>query len=627
LQESSLVLWNGGAMGRLITAVRARWRAGEGRRALVPLALEVAPGLSALLGLAILAASALPVLFTLAVGRVVAAVGASLGGDTHAHLGRAVGVAGVVFVTTHATGPLVAALADPIGLRINVRLRQRVIDVVGRPAGVEHLEDPALLDLVAQSKGIGPGQFQPGSAFVGLANIVARRLQMLGSAVLLARYSLPLALVVVTGGYVILVRLRSELIRDVTMMKDSTELLRRADYVRDLVVGPQASKEVRVFGLAGWVVERFVGEWHHAMADVWKRRGQGNGWSGLAMVVGGICSAVGYGFIARAAARGEITIAELAVLLQAVTGAANFSIDDNDLSLDWGAAAVPSVAALEREVTALVAAEPHGVVAVPPAAPEQRIRFESVAFRYPGRDDDVYRDLDLDLVAGQSLAVVGVNGAGKTTLVKLLAGLRRPTAGRITVDGIDLTDLDVRQWQRRVAAIFQDFARYELSAHDNVAFGGIERGDDRDAVIRAAARAGARPFVDDLPAAWDTVLSRKYTDGVDLSGGQWQRLALARALFAVEAGAKVLILDEPTANLDVRAEAELFDRFLELTAGVTTILVSHRFSTVRRADRICVLDAGRVVEIGSHAELLSLGGQYAHMFTLQAARFTEEVGG
>jgi ATP-binding cassette subfamily B protein len=424
---------------------------------------------------------------------------------------------------------------------------------------------------------------------------------------------------------VILVRLRGELVRDVAVMKDSTELLRRADYARDMVLGPAATKEVRVFGLAGWVVDRFVGEWRHAMAEVWRRRRQGNGWSAVAMVFGGVCSAVGYAVVARAAARGDIAVGELAVLLQAVSATANFTINNDDLNLEWGAAAVPSVFALERAVADLRGAEPGGTQAVPADAPTSSIRFEGVAFRYPGRDIDVYEGLDLELLAGQSLAVVGVNGAGKTTLVKLLAGLRRPTAGRITVDGVDLGELDVRQWQRRVAAIFQDFTRYELSAHDNVAFGGIERVGNRAAVVLAAERAGALSLVADLPAGWDTVLSRKFTDGADLSGGQWQRLALARALFAVEAGARVLILDEPTANLDVRAEAELFDRFLELTAGVTTVLVSHRFSTVRRADRICVLDGGRVVELGSHAELLALGGRYAHMFTLQAARFAEEV--
>jgi ATP-binding cassette subfamily B protein len=178
-------------------------------------------------------------------------------------------------------------------------------------------------------------------------------------------------------------------------------------------------------------------------------------------------------------------------------------------------------------------------------------------------------------------------------------------------------------WRRRLAVIFQDFVRYELPAADNVAFGGVSLLGDQDRLEAAATRAGALDVVRRLPAGWDTPLNRQYTGGADLSGGEWQRVALARALFAVEAGAGILVLDEPTANLDVRAEASLFEDFLDLTRGLTTILISHRFSTVRHADRIVVLDGGRVVEDGSHDELLAAGGQYAGMFQLQAARFRD----
>jgi ATP-binding cassette, subfamily B, bacterial len=202
-----------------------------------------------------------------------------------------------------------------------------------------------------------------------------------------------------------------------------------------------------------------------------------------------------------------------------------------------------------------------------------------------------------------------------------LARLYHPSAGRITVDGTDVADLDPAAWRRQLAVIFQDFARYELAAADNVGFGALALSDDRAARERAAARAGALGIIEGLPAGWGTPLSRQQPGGADLSGGEWQRVALARALLAVEAGATVLVLDEPTANLDVRAEAELFDRFLELTAGCTTLLVSHRFSTVRRAQRICVLDGGRVAELGSHDELMALGGLYSSFYGLQSARF------
>jgi ATP-binding cassette subfamily B protein len=256
--------------------------------------------------------------------------------------------------------------------------------------------------------------------------------------------------------------------------------------------------------------------------------------------------------------------------------------------------------------------------------PHREIHFDKVRFAYPSRQTAVFEELDLHIQAGHSLAIVGLNGSGKTTLIKLLTGLEVPKAGKITVDGIDLADLQPASWQQTVAAIFQDFVRYELSAGDNIAFGAIETLHEADVgqrITSAARRAGADSILDSLSNGLDTTLSRRFQDGTDLSGGQWQRIALARAMAAVEAGARVLILDEPTAHLDVRAEADLYDRFLEITQGLTTIIISHRFSTVRRASRIIVLDGGRVIEDGSHDQLVAAGGEYAHLFRLQAMQY------
>jgi ABC-type multidrug transport system fused ATPase/permease subunit len=248
------------------------------------------------------------------------------------------------------------------------------------------------------------------------------------------------------------------------------------------------------------------------------------------------------------------------------------------------------------------------------AMPAREIRLRDVTFAYPG-GAAVLERFDLVIPAGSSLAIVGQNGAGKTTIAKLLCRLYDPQSGSIEIDGVDLRELDLASWRSRITAVFQDFLRLELPLRDNVAPAGAP-----DDVVRAAlASAGATQL-----AGLDTILSRGYEGGTDLSGGQWQRIALARALAAVTLGAGVVLLDEPTAQLDVRGEAEIFERLLSATRRCTTILISHRFSTVRQADRICVLARGRVIELGTHDELMALGrtGRYRTMFDLQAQRFT-----
>jgi ATP-binding cassette subfamily B protein len=320
-------------------------------------------------------------------------------------------------------------------------------------------------------------------------------------------------------------------------------------------------------------------------------------------------------------ASGAISLGALVVYLRAVAGLgvlATLGAANNVIA--QGFAAVPSILELER-LTQPVPGPP--LAKTPAQAPEREIRFDRVSFTYAGAKTPVLQAFDLTIPAGTSMALVGPNGAGKTTLVKLLARLYDPTEGAVRIDGVDLRTIDPCDWQRRIAAIFQDFLRYGLPARDNVGFGGVAIAADQQALERAAAKAGILDRIEALPAGWDTPLSRHFTGGADLSGGEWQRVALARALFAVEAGARVLILDEPTANLDVRAEAELYDRFLDLTKGLTTLLISHRFSTVRRADCICVLEGGAVVELGSHEALMAKGGRYAEMFALQSSRFID----
>ena len=282
-------------------------------------------------------------------------------------------------------------------------------------------------------------------------------------------------------------------------------------------------------------------------------------------------------------------------------------------ALDGAAAPVAAVLRLEPAMAPAGAlAAPSQTVRSARGLPAREIRFRNVTFAYPQSDRPVLDGFELTIPAGSSLAIVGQNGAGKTTLAKLLCRLYDPQRGAIEVDGVDVRDLDVGAWRSRVAAVFQDFIRFELPLRDNVA----PSGAPDDAVLAALAEAGAAGL-----AALDTPLARGYEGGTELSGGQWQRIALARALCAVRRGAGLVLLDEPTAQLDVRGEAEIFDRILAATRQATTILISHRFSTVRHADRICVLEHGRVIELGTHDELMAERGRYRTMFELQAKRF------
>jgi ATP-binding cassette, subfamily B, bacterial len=327
--------------------------------------------------------------------------------------------------------------------------------------------------------------------------------------------------------------------------------------------------------------------------------------------------------LGTAAAAGDLTLTEFALAAQATVAVLLLGehYPESDVQTQLGTMAAVGIRRFEHLVGA---AEPPAANRNPAAVPiaAAQVRFRHVSFRYPGGERTVLDGLDLELTAGECTAVVGLNGAGKTTLVKLLARLYEPTAGSIAVDGVDIRTLPVGRWRRQLSVVFQDFVRYELSAADNIAFGAVHAPRDPDAIRQVAASAGILHRFERLPRGLDTPLARSYVDGIDLSGGEWQRLAIARCLYAIRMGARVVVLDEPTAALDPLAEARFFDRFVDLTQGATGLLISHRFSSVRRAHRIVVIDGGRVVEQGSHEQLLAREGRYASLFRLQAARFT-----
>jgi ABC-type multidrug transport system fused ATPase/permease subunit len=549
----------------------------------------------------------LPVGFAVATGALVGAVQA--GND----LAGPLTAVGVVFVLLQVLTPIHQAIGTNLGDRTAAWLYDRLTEACLAPAGMGHLEDPALARDLTAARDFDLGMTGPplSIAMDFIADGLVALVGGLAAAVVLAGFAwwAPLLL----GGAWLATHW---LLRESSVWRDrATEEVRSAqrdaDYTYRLAVDPPAAKELRLFGLADWTVERFTAHrrrLHELQYRATRLRERPLVWS-VALVVA--ANLVVFWALADAAATGRLDLDQVVVFAQVAIGTSAIAFGGLNWAMDGAAA---PVAASLRVVPAMAAA---GALASGPrpadAMPASGIRLRGLRFAYPG-GAPVLDGLDLDIPAGTSLAIVGQNGAGKTTLAKLLCRLYDPQAGAVEVDGVDLRALDLDGWRARLAAVFQDFIRFELPLRDNVAPGG---GADDDTVRAALAAAGAGTL-----AELDTVLHRGYRGGIELSGGQWQRVALARALCAVRLGAGVVLLDEPTAQLDVRGEAEIFERLLAATRHCTTILISHRFSTVRHADRICVLEGGRVVELGSHAELMALGGRYRTMFDLQASRFT-----
>jgi ABC-type multidrug transport system fused ATPase/permease subunit len=410
------------------------------------------------------------------------------------------------------------------------------------------------------------------------------------------------------------------LLRESAVWRDrNTEEVRSAqrdsDYAYRLAVDPPAAKELRLFGLASWVIDRFVDRrtrLHTLQYQATRLREKPLAWSVL--LVTGANVAV-FWSLASAAANGSASLAEVVVFAQAAVGTSMIAFGGLNWALDGSSAPVAAVLRLEPAMSAAGALDSGSRSAA--AAPAREVRFRDLTFAYPG-GPPVLEHLDLTIPAGSSMAIVGQNGAGKTTLAKLLCRLYDPQVGAIEVDGVDLSAFSIPSWRGRLTAVFQDFTRFELPLRDNVAPAGAP-----DEVVLAALEAAGASKLAEL----DTVLARGYEGGTDLSGGQWQRVALARALCAVKLGAVVVLLDEPTAALDAETEHALFERYAAAARSGDgdshriTILVSHRFSTVRMADLIVVLDGSRVAQVGTHEELMARGGQYAELYGIQAAAY------
>ena len=548
----------------------------------------------------------LPPLFAVATGVVVAAV--QHGGP----LGPSLAAAGAVFILIQVLTPIHQAISANLGDRTAAWLYDQLTEACVRPPGMGHLEDATLTSDLTVARDFDLGMTGPPLS-ISMDFIAGSLALMLGgiaaTAVLFAyRWWAPIVLGGAWGSTHWLLR-ESAVWRD-RNTPDVRSAQRDAEYLYRLAVDPAPAKELRLFGLAGWTIDRFVARRTHLHALQYaatRLREKPVIWS---LLLVSIANVIVFWSLASDAAAGRISLGAIVVFAQTAIGTSAIAFGGLSWALDGAAAPVAAVLRLDAAMAAAGALRPGTRQAT--GLPAREIRFRDVTFAYPG-GPPVLEHFDLTIPAGASIAIVGQNGAGKTTIAKLLCRLYDPQAGAIEIDGVDLRDLEIASWRQRVTAVFQDFIRFELPLRDNVASSGAP-----DDTIRAALEsAGASNL-----AGLDTVLARGYDNGTDLSGGQWQRVALARALCAVRLGAGVVLLDEPTAQLDVRGEAEIFERILAATRHATTILISHRFSTVRQADRICVLEHGRVIELGSHDELMARRGRYQTMFDLQAQRFT-----
>jgi len=543
----------------------------------------------------------LPAVFAVAMGALVAAV------QSGAAVGGLLGFVGALFVLLQMVAPIHLAVSYNLGDRTAAWLYDKLTDACIRPPGMGHLEEQKLVSDLAVARDFDLAMTGPplNVSLDFIAGSLVSSFSGLALAVVLTGFAW-WAPIVLGGAWLS----THWLLRESGVWKDrNTEEVRSAqrdaDYAFNLAVDPPASKELRLFGLSDWTIARFIKRRTrlHDLQYQATRLRERPVLSSLLVV--SAANLIVFWALASAVVNGRLSLGDLVVYAQCAVGTSLIAFGGLDWALDGAAAPVSAVLRLGAAMAPAGALSNGARQAA--RMPAHDVRFRDVSFAYPG-GAPVLDHFDLTIPAGSSLAIVGQNGAGKTTLAKLLCRLYDPQSGAIEIDGQDLRSFDIASWRARLAAVFQDFIRFELPLRDNVSPAGAP-----DWVIeKALESAGAAGL-----ASLDTILARGYDGGTDLSGGQWQRVALARALCAVERGAGVVLLDEPTAQLDVRGEAEIFERILMATRHCTTILISHRFSTVRHADRICVLEHGKVVELGTHDELIARAGRYRQLYDKQ----------